>query len=247
MTGSVIFQIAKTHLLSRFKQSMIAALGVTFGIGMFIAMVSFMTGVNKLLEELMLSNTAHIHIYNDIKLEKESILDKVFPPSKSLNVVHDIKPKDIKQNIKDGFHILKLIKKDARVTGASPLLNAAVFYNYGSMQLNGTVVGVDIIEQDKMFDVKGKMVAGDMKSLLTVNNGIIIGSGLAEKLNLGVNDRVNITSSRGIQMQLNVVGIFTSGISMIDNAQSYSTLQTAQKISQRADDYITDLNIKIKN
>ena len=45
---------------------MIAALGVTFGIGMFIAMVSFMTGVNKLLEELMLSNTAHIHIYNDI-------------------------------------------------------------------------------------------------------------------------------------------------------------------------------------
>jgi len=247
MTGSVIFQIAKTHLLSRFKQSMIAALGVTFGIGMFIAMVSFMTGVNKLLEELMLSNTAHIHIYNDIKLEKESILDKVFPPSKSLNVVHDIKPKDIKQNIKDGFRILKLIKKDARVTGASPLLNAAVFYNYGSMQLNGTVVGVDIIEQDKMFDVKGKMVAGDMKSLLTVNNGIIIGSGLAEKLNLGVNDRVNITSSRGIQMQLNVVGIFTSGISMIDNAQSYSTLQTAQKISQRADDYITDLNIKIKN
>jgi lipoprotein-releasing system permease protein len=162
-------------------------------------------------------------------------------------VVHDIKPKDIKQNIKDGFRILKLIKKDARVTGASPLLNAAVFYNYGSMQLNGTVVGVDIIEQDKMFDVKSKMVAGDMKSLLTVNNGIIIGSGLAEKLSLGVNDRVNITSSRGIQMQLNVVGIYTSGISMIDNTQSYSTLQTAQKISQRADDYITDINIKIKN
>ena len=66
--------IAKTHLLSRKKQSSIAALGVTFGIAMFIAMTAFMTGVNHLLEETMLSASPHIHIYNDIKTERPSIV-----------------------------------------------------------------------------------------------------------------------------------------------------------------------------
>ncbi len=47
----VILSIAKTHLLSKFKQTSIAALGVTFGIGAYITLVSFMTGLNKMLDD----------------------------------------------------------------------------------------------------------------------------------------------------------------------------------------------------
>ena len=42
MNYPLIFSIAKTHLVSRFKQSAVAALGVTFGIGTFITMIGFM-------------------------------------------------------------------------------------------------------------------------------------------------------------------------------------------------------------
>ena len=49
MAFSLIFQIAKTHLLSKKKQTITAMLGVTFGIGMFVLMISVMTGVNDYL------------------------------------------------------------------------------------------------------------------------------------------------------------------------------------------------------
>src|SRR4051812_32847115 len=103
MKQGLILRIAKTHLLSRFKQSLIAGLGVTFGISMFIAMVSFMTGVNVLLETLMLSSTPHIHIYNDIKTNRKSIIDILHDPENNFNVVHNVKPKDDKPNIKNGL------------------------------------------------------------------------------------------------------------------------------------------------
>ena len=247
MKQGLILRIAKTHLLSRFKQSLIAGLGVTFGISMFIAMVSFMTGVNVLLEKLMLSSTPHIHIYNDIKTNRKTIVDILGSPDKNFNVVHHVKPKDEGKNIKDGLPITALIKNDPHVYGASPLVTSQVFYNYGSTPINGSISGVDILEQDKLFDISGKIVKGDLHDLLSVSNAILIGSGLAEKLNVGVNERVNITTPTGVQIQLTVVGIFTSGISMVDNTMSYSTLKTAQKILGKSNEYITDINIKLKN
>jgi len=64
MNWATVLSISKTQLLSKIKQSGIAALGVTFGIGTFIILMSFMTGLNGLLDGLILNRTPHIHIYN---------------------------------------------------------------------------------------------------------------------------------------------------------------------------------------
>ena len=58
------FSIAKTHLLSRPKQTIVAMMGVTFGIGMFIAMVSLMTGLNDMTEDLAMTSSPDIRIYH---------------------------------------------------------------------------------------------------------------------------------------------------------------------------------------
>ena len=57
MKYRLLFSISRTHLWSRKKQSLIAALGVTFGIGAYIIMMSFMTGLNGLLDGLILNRT----------------------------------------------------------------------------------------------------------------------------------------------------------------------------------------------
>ena len=78
MTLPVNLNIAKRHLLSRKKQSIVAMLGVTFGIAMFILMISFMKGVNKFLEETMLSMTPDIHLFNDIKTDYSNSITKEY-------------------------------------------------------------------------------------------------------------------------------------------------------------------------
>ena len=68
---SVILNIAKTHLLTKIKQTATAALGVTFGIGAYITLVCFMTGLNSMLDDLILNQTPHIHVYNEIEHSKK--------------------------------------------------------------------------------------------------------------------------------------------------------------------------------
>ena len=70
MNWKVILNIAKTHLLTKMKSTVTAALGVTFGIGAYITLVSFMTGLNEMLDDLVLNQTPHIHIYNEIEPSK---------------------------------------------------------------------------------------------------------------------------------------------------------------------------------
>jgi lipoprotein-releasing system permease protein len=247
MNVSLIFQIARTHLLSRPKQTIVAALGVTFGISMFIFMVSFMTGVNKLLEETTLTNTPHIRIYNDIETDRPSILDEFYTGKPVLNVVHHQKPKKEKQSLKDGFQIVRTILADARILGVSPLVNSQVFYNYGSQQISGIITGVDIMAEDKLFAIGEKMTRGRVKNLLSANNGIIMGAGLARKLDAQEGDKVSITTPEGVRLLLNIVGIMRTGIVQIDDTKSYATLATVQKILQEDNRYITDINIKLKD
>lgn len=247
MNFSIILQIAKTHLLSRFKQSAIAALGVTFGIGMFIAMVSFMTGVNKFLDELMMDNTAHIRLFTDVQTERINVIDKSPEYQDNWNIVHHVKPKHTRKNIRNGMQIIKLLKQDEQVVGVAPRLTAQVFYTFSSSDINGSVVGVDILEEEKLFNLKDKMVYGEITDLLALNNGLIMGKGLAKKLSVDVNERVNITSTTGGQFQMKVVGIFATGIAAIDDQQSYSTITTAQRLLQKTPDYITDINVNLKD
>jgi lipoprotein-releasing system permease protein len=247
MNFSLIFQIARTHLLSKPKQTVVAALGVTFGISMFIFMISFMTGVNKLLEETTLTNTPHIRIFNDIDSDRSSVLDEYYEDKQVLNVVHHQKPKKEKQNLKDGFQIVRTIQADSRVLGVSPLANSQVFYNYGSQQISGIITGVDIMEEDKLFAISEKLTAGRIENLLSASNGIIMGAGLAKKLNAQAGDKVSITTPEGVRLLLNIVGIMRTGIVQIDDTKSYATLSTVQKILQKDNRYITDINIKLKD
>lgn len=237
------FEIAKTHLLSRPKQTLVAMMGVTFGIGMFIAMVSLMTGLNDMTESLAMTSSPDIRIYHDITLDRKSIVEEINPHG--VNVVHHPKPKNETQKVRNAFKIAEIIRKDARVRGVSPQLTSQVFYNYGPVQLSGTIAGVDIIEEDRLFDLKAKMKEGRIEHLIQNPDGIIMGTGLARKLKARTGDRVVITTPQGFTMTLKIVGLFQMGIGAIDNIKSYASISTVQNILQRDKSYITDINIKL--
>ena len=70
MNFKLLSNIANSLLMARLKQSIVAAVGVTFGIAMFIAMQSFMTGLNKLLDGLVINRTPHVRLYNEMSQMK---------------------------------------------------------------------------------------------------------------------------------------------------------------------------------
>ena len=67
MNYKLIFDIARSLLFARLKQTMVAAVGVTFSITMFITLLSFMTGLNNLLDGLIINRLPHVRLYNEVK------------------------------------------------------------------------------------------------------------------------------------------------------------------------------------
>lgn len=178
----VILDITRTHLLSRIKQSGVAALGVTFGIGMFITMIGFMTGLNGLLDGLILNRTPHIHIYNEIEPSEEQPIDLLTEFSQSFNVVSSIKPKQNQKRVHNALPLISQLRKDERVKGVTPQVNANVFYLAGSIQLNGIITGMNVLDELELFNFGDYIVEGDPKDLVKNNKGILLGSGIAQKM-----------------------------------------------------------------
>ncbi|HYM20014.1 MAG TPA: FtsX-like permease family protein [Candidatus Kapabacteria bacterium] len=248
MSLAINIGIAKTHLLSRKKQSLIAMLGVTFGIAMFIFMISFMKGVNEFLSDTMLSSTPDIHIYNDISTDySKSIAGEYFRDSSVTVSVSHPKPKEVTINIKNAYDIVADLKHDPSVLAVSPYLSTQAFYNYGPVQINGMIEGVDILQEDHLYKLHEKMSSGKLENLLTTDYGILMGQGLADKLNVRMGDLVSLATPNGTSMRFRIVGTFKIGIGQIDNVKSYVNIPTVQQLLEKDRNYITDIAIKLTN
>lgn len=245
---SVDIFIAGRHLMANKKQTLIAMLGVTFGIAMFIVMISFMMGVNQFMEDTMLSSTPDIHIYNDIKTDySHSIAGAFYAGQNTLVIVRHPKPKQVAVNIKNADEIIRDLKHEHIITSISPYVGTQVFFNYGPVQLNGYVDGVNITEEAKMFKLNEKMTQGVPENLLSTDKGILMGQGLADKLNLALGDGVTLATPAGTTMRFRVVGLFRIGIGSIDNSRSYISLASGQELMGKDHSYITDINLKLQD
>lgn len=245
MSNAVLIQIAKTHLLTRKKQSAIASLGVTFGIGTFVVLVSFMTGLNGLLDGLILNRTPHIRIYNEVQPSAKQPI-QLRPEFKgAVHMVHSIKPKQDQASIYNNQPLMATLKKNPLVMGVTPQVSARIFYQSGSVLLNGNVIGIDPLEEDRLFNFKQYVVNGLPRDLANNDNGIVLGIGVAKKLSIGIGDRVQLLSSSGATYRLKVVGFFQSGLADIDKLQSYVNVKTAQRIAGEGNNHVTDISVKL--
>ncbi|MGN6475638.1 MAG: ABC transporter permease [Flavipsychrobacter sp.] len=248
MNWKLAFTIATTHLLSKKKQTIIAMLGVTFGISMFIIMISFMTGVNQFLEDMAMDNTPHIRIYKPIELREEKIIAEGQPQTdKTWYVLEHQRPKNELSKIKNGLIMGQRIEEMPEVLGVAPEVSSQVFFNNGPVQIPGTISGIDIPSEEKLFSLDKKMDEGSLEELQKGSDVIVIGKGLAKKMNAKVGDRVSVTTPSGNNLNVRIVGIFSFGIAAWDETKSYATLATVQKIMGVDPSYITDLNMKLKD
>ncbi|MEM0994998.1 MAG: ABC transporter permease [Bacteroidota bacterium] len=245
MQTRLLLSISKTHLLSRIKQSSIAALGVTFGIGTFVTMMSFMTGLNKMLDNLILDRTPHIHLYNEIKASEQQPVDLYAAADNVLNIVHSVKPKQSKAEIRNALPILNNLREHPAVLGVTPQVKAQAFYVSGTIELNGIINGIDPLAEDRLFNLSNYITAGTLRDLANNSSGIILGAGAAKKMSLQVGDRLQLATAAGDIFSLKIVGLYQSGLAEIDNVQSYANLKTAQQLLAKSNNFITDINIKL--
>jgi lipoprotein-releasing system permease protein len=245
MNLKLLLDIAFSLLRARWSQTLVAAVGVTFSITMFIALLSFMSGLNDLLDGLMLNRTPHVRLYNEIKPALKQPIDLSAKYSQNYNFISSIKPSKELPQIHNSIAIIEALGHDKRVLGVAPKVSVQVFYNVGTINLTGVINGVSPVDENKLFSFADYVVTGNYMDLNYIPNGIILGKGAAETMLVALGDRIQLTTVKGDQVQLKVVGFFQSGISEIDKVQSYVSIATAQKLLGEPTSYITDIQVKL--
>jgi lipoprotein-releasing system permease protein len=244
---SVILSIAKTHLLSRFKQTAVAALGVTFGIGSYITLVCFMTGLNGMLDSLILNQTPHIHVFNEIEPSQRQPISYDDALVNGFNIVHSIKPKQNQLRITNALPLLQYLNKNPDILSVLPQVKTQVFYKSGAIEIGGLITGIDPLKESQFSNLDDYILNGSSQSLINSSNGILLGSGIAKKMALKVGDRIQIMTPSNELLSLKIVGLFQTGIAEIDDSRSYTKISKVQQILMQPKNYITDLNIKLKD
>ncbi len=247
MNFKLIFSIARSLLLARWRQTLVAAIGVTFGIATFVALLSFMTGLNNLLDGLILNRTPHVRLYKEIKPSEQQPVSESGLYSGFYNFISSVKAGDNRLEIYNNGFIMQALKKDPRIRGFVPRITAQVFFNNGTVDINGIINGTDADEETRLFGFSQYIIEGRAEDLQHIPNSIILGIGLAKRLQVHIGDMVNITTPAGDRYRLKVVGIYQSGVNEYDKVQSYATIKTTQKILGKANNYITDIAIKTRD
>ncbi|GAB4093656.1 ABC transporter permease [Flaviaesturariibacter terrae] len=241
----LIPDIAASLLRARLRQTIVAAVGVTFGVAMFITLLSFMTGLNKLLDSLVVNRTPHVRLYKEVRPSGLQPLDRAPQYKGYYHFLSSIKAGNARQELYNSGAVLRAVKADSRVLGAAPRINEPIFFNNGAIDISAVVYGIQVEEEVRLFHFNEYIVEGKPEDLRTVANSIILGKALADKLQVHVGDAVPVTTPGGDRFLLKVVGLFQSGVNDWDKVQSYADLATTQKLLGKPASYITDINVKL--
>lgn len=239
----LILFIAFTQLRSKLTQTIVAIASVTFGIALFIYIVGYINGVNKFVREITLLEVPDVRIYNELEPTKQSILDKEF--TSSFNFVHHTKPKNKLLNIKDGLYIVKELQDDNRIRAVSGSVKTQIYYHIGNANINGTLTGINLEEENALFNLNSKLKHGSFEGLNTIPNSIIMGEKLRERLALSIGDKVNITTDKGTQATAVLIATIKTGIPDIDRDICYTSRKTVQSLLNVPPSYISEIKMKL--
>lgn len=189
---NVNIKISWTHLTSKIRQLIVAVLSVTFGISMYIFMNSFMNGVNGAQTEITFTTMAHIRVYNELGGDPAVLTPSDYHRD-TLYSVSNARHISYTEGIRNAEEVIKVLQKSNAVVALTEQVNQNVFFRNGVTKVNGTLSGIDVPNEIRMFNTKQYMTEGDLYELDRRSDAVVLGTGLASKLSAVVGDNITIT------------------------------------------------------
>ena len=232
----VNLDIALTHIVTRKKQTLVTALGITIGVSIYLFMNSLSSGFKEFSRDNIFQNNAHIEIY-----KKDEMSQPLFDPGEGIALITNPQISTTSKKLNNPEKLLREIKSEPYITNALSLVEFSATYRRGNTKIQGMGMGVNMLDYTDMFETEDLMVAGSSQDLHDNLNGIIIGSGIAEKLSLTVGQNITVSSTEGVYKVLRIVGIFTSGSTQLDESRSFMNTSTAQQFLKEGPSYVTTI------
>lgn len=205
--------------------SLFSALGIALGVIALITVLSVMNGFHKEIRERILGMASH----------------------------GDVQALD--GRMEEWRQAMDLVKRHPEVIGAAPYIQAQAMLTHGEYVAGALVRGVDPAQEPQVVDVAAHMREGSLDDLRPGRWGIILGSELAQSLDVEVGSRVTlvvpqltmtIAGSVPRLRRFTVVGIFEVGMHEYDSGVAMIHIRDAAKLL-RMGDAVTGVRIRIRD
>jgi len=239
----LILDIAVTHLVHRKRQTLVSVLGVAMGVGFFIGMAAMMQGFQRYFVAKTIDVSPHIIIKDEYRTPPPQPVEQYYREGaiRLLNV----QPRDERRGIKNGMAVVDAIARRPGVAVA-PTLAGQIFLRYGTKDVSATLYGIEPEKERHVTYLEQDLIAGSLNGLHTTANGIILGSGLADKVGASLGDTLSIISPAGVILKMKVVGVFRSGVTAKDNYESFALLKKSQILQDRAN-VVNQIRIRLRD
>jgi lipoprotein-releasing system permease protein len=240
----VNLMISITHLRSRKKQTIIASMGVTIGIALYIFSNSLMEGFSDYSRREMFKTVPAIRIFQQPKTATP-ILN--YAENCSVSIIANPGFVHATKKLINPYTIMEQARQFSFVKALSPQVYTDIIISNGSSEINGQACGIIPEKADKLFDISSGISAGSIESLSGNPNVLIIGQLIADKLHVLPGNKIHIRSLQGIERSMQISGIYSTGNKSIDESRIYLSLSAAQQLAGHGPDYINDINIAVHN
>ncbi len=227
---NLICDIAITHLRGRLRQTTVAIAGVATGVGFAIAMAALMEGSQRNFIETLVDATPHIVIKDEFRHAPLQPVERRY--GAGAVALSGVQPKEELRGIRNAkARVAELTGRDGMKV--APILRGEVVMRFGGNDVAASLVGIVPQRERLVSNLETNLVAGALEALDRAANGVILGTGLADRLGVAVGNILTATSPAGTLLRMKVVGLSRSGVVAHDNSESYALLKKVQVLQNR--------------
>ena len=209
--------VALRYLLARRKQafisliSLISVLGVAVGVMALLIALALMTGLQGELRDRIIGSAAHVYVFRAGGMQ------------------------DVERDITN-------LRQLPRVQGAAPAVLGKAMITSDTGEGFIDIKGIDPEREKTVTDLQSSLRKGSAEALNRGSDqvpGILIGTDLANSLEVDVGDRVQVMSPQGTITPLGpvfrprtfqVAGIFSLGLYQFDSEYAFVRIDVAQNV-----------------
>ncbi len=220
--------VALRHLSARVRSTLLILLGVSLGVFVLTVMQSMMFGFQRQILDTLLTVVPGVLVkgrergYVDEGRVLQGGPDRAYAQTR-------LKPVKKEKGLRNYRALTERIGSLPGVVAVVPWVQGRGLLRFGTRNRAVSVIGVEAPAYDRVVEFRSK-VTGSVEEFTQRRDGIILGYFLAEELGAVIGSRVRMEGAEGRALNLRVAGIFRSGITVVDQTQSFLNLRAAQSL-----------------
>ncbi len=214
--------------VSRKRSLIFSLLGVIFGVAFFVCTQAQTQGFEEYFIKTILGTSGAIVISDRFQNRYTT-----FDNAAGGTVMSGQERRKYYEGITNAPEIMRVARQFSNVLACAPIVQGNVTAQGDFQTEVVTLQGIDLDLQLRATALRDQIIAGNLNSYRVNPSGLILGSLLADKMQLKVGDSVTLLGTGGEKKAMILSAIFRSGNNIIDERRGYVAMRVAQVLLEK--------------